>query len=366
MPFRDGHTYLGAKKINFVDYKFLMMVSPRLQRFKDQGNRVYNCRCPFCGDGKTDQKKARGYILYNSKKDSVGYYCYNCGASYSFSTFLKLVAPDLHGDYKMEAFGLKVAKVTIPADASVTATLKKTAGDTQKVFGDVLGKCHRLSKCPTTLEAVKRYAEGRKIPESLFSELYACHTVMDILTRVPRYKDTVIPDAPMLVIPFFNKEGDYDFIQCRDIRVEVPPRYRFVTIQVKDDGSKLYGENRVNWTEPVYVLEGPIDAMFIDNGVSTAGAAAGLGYLVERTKASNLVMLFDNELTTNEDILNHVKSCMAAGMGVVLFDKEFDGIKDINKAVVDYGWSVADINTYVRSRTFHGLRASLELAKMLK
>ena len=37
---------------------------------------------------------------------------------------------------------------------------------------------------------------------------------------------------------------------------------------------KLYGLDKVNLTEKIYVVEGPIDSMFIDNSIAMAGADA--------------------------------------------------------------------------------------------
>jgi hypothetical protein len=63
--------------------------------------------------------------------------------------------------------------------------------------------------------------------------------------------------------------------------------------------------------------------------------------------------------------MEHVTRSVNSGMSVVLFDKQFNGIKDINKAITS-GWSRKEVNDYVRSRTFNGLRAKLELSTLGK
>lgn len=348
--------------MNYVDYKYIMLVSGRLDRFKDTGNHAYNFRCVYCGDSQKDKKKSRGYLLYNSKKNSVGYFCHNCGTSQSLSTFIKNTAPDLYGPYKLEKFGEKMGVKAPGFDDSV---LKVTSP--ALIFKDPLGVCSRLSKVPDTLDIVRKYAESRHIPEELYPELYAAANVNLLTQRIDKYKDDEFPEYPVLVIPFFRDDGSYSYIQCRVADRDAPDDFRFITLQLDDKGPKLYGENHVDWDKPVYSLEGPIDAMFIDNGVANAGATTSIGYVSHQVTSrghalSNVCMLFDNDYTSNKQVLQHVKNAVRSGFSVVLFDSEFEGIKDVNDAVKDHGWSRSDVNTYVRSRTFSGLRAQLELS----
>lgn len=354
--------------MDYVDYKYIMLLSSRLDRFKDTGNRTYNFRCPYCGDSQKDKRKSRGYLLYNSKKNSVRFFCHNCGASSSLSTFIKNIAPDLHGQYKVETFGAAM-RVKTP-ESKTEQALSGTASKTFNRLRDPLGKCHRLSNCPSTLEHIKRYAESRSIPENLFSEIYAAESVNDITSRLAKYKDSEYPKVPMLVMPFFRKDGSYSYIQCRVADPEADPDFRFLTIQVDGEGPKLYGENHVDWAQPVYVLEGPIDAMFIDNGVANAGASSSMSYVIQQVTnsgkpLSNVCMLFDNDYSSNAQVMEHIIRGVNNGMSVVLFDKQFNGIKDINKAITS-GWSRKEVNDYVRSRTFNGLRAKLELSPLGK
>jgi transcription elongation factor Elf1 len=337
-----------------------------LERFKPQGNDCYNFRCPICGDSQKDKKKTRAYIVSSSKKNMTTMYCHNCGASMSLGTFLKTHAPDLYAAYKMDRFGKKLGvKVESLDDA-----FAETAVEMKTEFGDLLRGCHKLSKCPETLMDVKRYAEKRCIPESLFNELYAVKNVRELASKINKYKDTKFPEVPALVIPFYDEEGDYSYIQCRVIDEDVPQRHRFITLELNDD-TKLYGRNRINWSDPVYVLEGPIDAMFIDNALATAGAAAGL-YEVERMNRehgnalSNICLLFDNDYTSNPEILDYVLKYANTGYSVVLFDKNFEGIKDVNDAVQNHGWTREEVNAYVRAVTYNGLRAKLELSSLQK
>ena len=88
--------------MDFVDVKFIGLVSPRLQKFKRVKADLYNFRCPICGDSHKSRIKARGYLY--SVKNNTNYKCHNCGSSLSFNNFLKTIDPEIHKQYILEKF----------------------------------------------------------------------------------------------------------------------------------------------------------------------------------------------------------------------------------------------------------------------
>ncbi len=90
--------------IDFVDIQYAQSLAGRLDMFKIRHRNPYkiNFRCPICGDSKKSRSKARGWLL--EKDNSLFYYCHNCGASHSFSNFLKVVDPLSYNDYIAEKF----------------------------------------------------------------------------------------------------------------------------------------------------------------------------------------------------------------------------------------------------------------------
>ena len=57
----------------------------------------YRFRCPYCGDSKKSQSKARGHVV--EKWGGKFFKCHNCGLSKSFDQFLKDVDADLYAEY---------------------------------------------------------------------------------------------------------------------------------------------------------------------------------------------------------------------------------------------------------------------------
>ena len=73
--------------MDYLDSKYVSLISHRLEKFKRVKADLYNFRCPICGDSKKNKNKARGYIY--SVKNNTNFKCHNCGSSTSFNNFLK-------------------------------------------------------------------------------------------------------------------------------------------------------------------------------------------------------------------------------------------------------------------------------------
>jgi transcription elongation factor Elf1 len=71
----------------FIDRQFLLRISPKLQRFTQKKDDLYNFRCPLCGDSQKNKTKCRGYVY--RKKNDYFYMCHNCGAGTNFYNFLE-------------------------------------------------------------------------------------------------------------------------------------------------------------------------------------------------------------------------------------------------------------------------------------
>ena len=88
--------------MDWLDHKYIGLVSSRLDKFKRKGPNLYNFRCPICGDSSKNKTKARGFVY--AKKGNYFFMCHNCGASMSFYNFLDKVDPDLLKEYSLERY----------------------------------------------------------------------------------------------------------------------------------------------------------------------------------------------------------------------------------------------------------------------
>ena len=112
------------------------------------------------------------------------------------------------------------------------------------------------------------------------------------------------------------------------------------------------------WTRLIYgkVVEGPIDSLFLNNCIASAGG--DLISAIRDYDKSNFIIVYDNEpksKTTREKI----KKTIEAGYRVCIWPNNLK-FKDINKMVQE-GMKVVDIERIIRENTFSGLEAQIKL-----
>ena len=135
--------------------------------------------------------------------------------------------------------------------------------------------------------------------------------------------------------------------------MEIP---KYITIKL-DDGDKVFGLDRLNKDETVYVVEGPIDSMFLDNAVATADA--------DLTKADyqDSVLVFDNEPRNKEICRRIEKSNRRREKGLSMV--ESNPFKDINDMILG-GYTKEKIITQINQNTYQSVEAKLRFAKWRK
>jgi hypothetical protein len=346
--------------MKYVDVNYIRLASVYLQGFKDVGSGTYIFRCPICGDSKKSTSKKRGYLY--ATNDGAFFKCYNGCDTMSLYHFLKRLSPDLAQQYMMESFGKPTEKnetldgnifktnreLSLPETEKVKRPKRKMILDSMLKVQD-LGLGHR----------VREYLEGRKVPADI--ELYFTPNLNDVMSKVDAYADRLFStEYQALVFPFRGINGALNYLQARILFSN--DKRRYVTLEMEESSPKFWGLDRVDFTRPVYLFEGPIDAMMVDNGVAWAGGnlRAGAKYL-EGLCQSDLVLVYDADFKTNEQIfLDMFRSIRRDGRSVVIHDKDFGTFKDVNDAAVA-GWSHEQIQSYLVEKTYSGLRAELKL-----
>lgn len=346
--------------MKYVDLKYIRLASVYLQGFKDVGRDTFIFRCPLCGDSKKSVNKKRGYLYVTN--DGAFFKCYNTCGSLGLHTFLKKLSPDLASQYAFENFGPQREKPELETDASkFKTTVEFTALKVKKprrsgpldvmLSTKDLGLGHR----------VREYVEGRKIPADV--ELYYARNLNDVCRSIEAYKErTFHEDYQALVFPFRDVDGTLNYLQARILFSESKRRY--MTFQLNEDAPKFWGLDRVDFTKPVYLFEGPIDAMMVDNGIASAEGqlSASIKYL-ESVCQAGFVLVYDADFKTNPQIWNDLQKSQRHGCPIVIHDSDFGKFKDLNEAA-QAGWSRERIQGYLKNHTFVGLNAQLKLAKI--
>jgi len=333
----------------FIDRTFLLRVSPKLQRFSKKKDDLYNFRCPLCGDSQKNKLKARGFVF--RKKNDYFYMCHNCGASTSFYNFLKQVDESLVKEYQLERY-----------KNGETGNNNYPKPDFQEIKQEApkFKKALELPTINSLPEAhfAKNYIQQRRIPEAFSSQLYYAEDFKQFVENLGIEKDGLHKDDKRLVIPFYDKEKNLIAIQGRALGES---KLRYITLKLHDDNKKIYGLDRINEESMVYVTEGPIDSMFLENAVATADS--NLESITDCVDKSKVVLVFDNE-PRNKEIVSKINSAIENHFNVVIWP-EFIDSKDINDMVLD-GFSPDEIQDIISKNTFVNLRAKMEFVNWKK
>jgi transcription elongation factor Elf1 len=332
--------------LDFVEIQYAQQLAGRLDRYKitNRSPMKINFRCPICGDSKKSKSKARGWLL--EKDNSLFYYCHNCGASHSFSNFLKVVDPLAYNDYVAEKF-IGKANNTISTE---TSTLEQTKFE-QPNFShrDVLKNLKKISQLDYN-HPVKKYIDKRSIPTKHHYRLYFAPRFKEWINGIiPNKFENVKKDEPRLVIPFLDKDRKCFGVAARGFD---PDGLRYITIMF-DDVPKIFGLDKVNFKEKYYVVEGALDSMFLSNAVAMAGADGGTNAL---ENVENAVFVFDDE-PRNKEIHKRMEKLIDAGHSIVIWPNDIEG-KDINEMVLS--GKISCVESLMRTITYKGLEAKLK------
>ena len=329
--------------MSYIDVKYIGLVSPQLQKFSKKKDSLYNFRCPYCGDSKKHQNKTRGYI-FKVKNDFV-FKCHNCGVGRTLTNFLKDNCAHLHNQYVMERYR---EGLTGKNTQTKTPDFKFTKPEFKKRKTGI--ELDKISELNITHPA-RVYLEERKIKE------------LDYFYYCPKFKEwtnfqvDVFPnlkqDGPRIIIPLRDKEGNMFGYQGRSMAPKA--KIRYITIMLDDSKTKIFGMDRVDENEIIYVTEGPFDSMFLSNSIAMCGSDVNIG-----SNNYQLVYVFDNEPRNKEIVQKYIKT-IDAGERVVIWPT---GIveKDINDMVM----SGHDVQNVVQSNTYQGLEAKLKLTEWKK
>ena len=315
--------------MDHIDSKYIGIISPRLGKFKRVKSNLYNFRCPICGDSKKNKNKTRGYIY--SVKTNTNFKCHNCGASMSFSNFLKHVDAPTHKQYSLEKF----------KEGHTGRNFVVEEPD----FKFEAPKFKKSLSIPKAFENPRSdgYLTARKLDPSKF--YYTKKFKKFVNTIKPTFDDTRY-DEERIIIPIYY-EKNLIGLQGRSID---PNPVKYITVMFDDNAPKIYGLDDVEKSEAVYVTEGPFDSTFIRNAIAMCGADAD----VSRWGISNPVWIYDNE-PRNREIVSRIERTINNGGRVVIFPSSIDE-KDINDMVI----AGHDVQKIVECNTYSGLEAKLK------
>ena len=329
--------------MDFIDVKYINLISSRLPKFKKVKPHLYNFRCPICGDSQKHKNKARGYLY--RVKNNTNYKCHNCGISVSFNSFLKDLDPETHKEYVFEKFkdgksgknfvAEKPEEIFSKLDSSKPNFKKKVTIDLPSAFD---------------INTSKVYLESRAIFRGNF---YYAENFQDFVNTIkPGTFSNTKYGEERIVIPLVRNEK---LIGIQGRALSSNP-IKYLTIMLDDDAPKIYGLDKIDTTKPIYIIEGPFDSTFVENSVAMCGADIDIGSF----GWSDYIWVYDNE-PRNREINNRISRTIDRGEKVVIWPSNIKQ-KDINDMVLS-GHNVQEI---VESNVYQGLQANLKFTTWKK
>ena len=322
--------------MDFIDVKYINLISTRLEKFKKVKDGLYNFRCPVCGDSKKNKNKTRGYLY--KVKNNINFKCHNCGANSSLSNFLKMIDVETHKSYVLEKF--KEGKT------GKSTPIKEPEFNFKKpVFNTKIDLPSALD-----VERTRLYLNNRAIFDGKF---YYAEKFKEWVNSVkPNSFEDTRYDEPRIVIPLYQ---DKKLIGIQGRALDSSP-VKYLTIMIDEEAPKIYGLDSIDKDLPIYVVEGPFDSTFIDNCVALCGSDGDVGCL----EGSSLIFVYDNE-PRNKEIVNRIGRTIERGDRLVIWP---NGVKqkDINDMVLA-GLNVKDV---IKSNTYQGLEAKLKFTTWKK
>jgi DNA primase len=131
-----------------------------------------------------------------------------------------------------------------------------------------------------------------------------------------------------LVIPFYDDNNKIVCYQTRSLTANQFPKYL-----TKFGEKELFGKNNIDHQIPyVFIFEGPIDSMFVQNGVALASLAPTGKQLQELNNLIGFeqIFVFDND-KDNKQTHKKIEKFIKEGKKVFMWPAEFDKFKDFNE-----------------------------------
>ena len=130
-----------------------------------------------------------------------------------------------------------------------------------------------------------------------------------------------------------------------------------------EEKPKLYGLDTIDVKLPIYVVEGPIDSMFLPNCLASAGSDVTTNLNSVSEDKSSFIIVYDNE-PRNKEIVRKVERAIEAGFPVCIWPESMEQ-KDINDMVMA-GMKLRKIVETINESTYTGLEAKLKFQQWKK
>lgn len=274
---------------------------------------IFNAECPICKEGKSSGRMRR--LFYFPHKQY--FFCHNCSKSWKPFEWVKevtaLTVPEIiKRNNEKTGTSLK-----LDTQLSITPITNKPIEDLPENSIDLTDK--------TQLEFYKDNQRVRQALDYCFTR--RLFTAVNSCKRFYLSLDDKV-HKNRLVIPFYGENNKITCYQTRALSKDQFPKYL-----TKYGEKELFGINNITSEIPyIFIFEGPIDSMFVKNGVAVASLTPTEKQMQQLNSfiGYERIHIFDNDKNnkqTTKKIERHIKN----GDTIFIWPKEFIKFKDFNE-----------------------------------
>ena len=278
---------------------------------------VFNAECPVCKEGKSAGRSRR--LFYFPHKQY--FFCHNCSKSWKPFEWVK------------EVTTLTVPEI-IKRNNEKSGEITKYTRPATKVADLVIPDLPENAIELTDTSQVNFYKDNKYVKLAL--EYCQSRRLLTAVNSCKRF--FLSPDDKVhknrLVIPFYNESNKVICYQTRALTSEQFPKYL-----TKFGEKELFGINNIDSEIPcVFVFEGPIDSMFVRNGLAMASLAPTEKQLQQLNNLIGYeqIFVFDND-KDNKQTARKIEKYIKEGKKIFIWPKEFAKFKDFNEICCNLG-----------------------------
>jgi hypothetical protein len=286
----------------------------------NRSNGVYVGCCPICREGKSWGKKKRLFFLPKENH----FFCHNCQISWKPLEWICQVSGKPYFEVLQEA--QEEGFLDDIEFSNNYSENKKDKTDYPLPFSSI----NLFNN-----QEIKYYSNNKIVKDAIkLIKDRRLHTAINKVNLYISLKDFIYKNR--ICIPFKGTDGKILFYQCRALYKKDEDNGRKYISKYGSDKS-VFNIEKIDIDYPhIFLFEGPLDSMFVKNGVGVAGLTFTEFQSSQLNKflTHNKIWVLDNQ-RVDDDAMKKSLSLVKKGENVFVWPKEFKKYKDLNNVCVD-------------------------------